>query len=113
MTVRWEKFTGSTDVFAIRLSFSPDPDEGIAIDPDESASWGRLQLWVKGQDLCAHVDQGELLEGVHWYMLSFLEWLVAAWNPLLHEERLPNRNIGDTAIESLAITRNASLWPQS
>jgi hypothetical protein len=107
MTVRWEKFTGSTDVFAIRLSFSPDPDEGIAIDPDESASWGRLQLWVKGQDLCAHVDQGELLEGVHWYMLSFLEWLVAAWNPLLHEERLPNRNIGDTAIESLAITRNA------
>jgi hypothetical protein len=68
---------------------------------------GRLQLWVKGQDLCAHVDQGELLDGVHWYMLSFLEWLVAAWNPLLHEERLPNRNIGDTAIESLAITRNA------
>jgi Zn-dependent peptidase ImmA (M78 family) len=40
-------------------------------------------------------------------MLSFLEWLVDAWNPLLHEERLPNRNLGDTAVESLAITRNA------
>jgi Zn-dependent peptidase ImmA (M78 family) len=107
MTVRWEKFTGRTDIFALRLSFSPDPDEGIAIDPDESASWGRLQLWVKGQNLCAHVDQGELIQGVHWYMLPFLEWLVDAWDPLLHEERLPNRNVGDTAVASLAMTRNA------
>lgn len=107
MTVRWEKFTGRTDVFAIRLSFSPDPDQGAAIDPDESASWGRLQLWVKGQNLFTHVDQGELLQGVHWYMLPFLEWLADAWNPLLHEERLPNRNVGDTAVESLTITRNA------
>jgi len=107
MTVRWEKFTGRTDVFALRLSFSPDPDGGVATDPDDSASWGRLQLWVKGQNLCAHVDQGELLQGVHWYMLPFLEWLVDAWNPLLHEERLPNRNVGDTAVASLAMTRNA------
>lgn len=107
MTVRWERFAGRTDIFAIKLSFSPDPDQGAAIDPDESASWGRLELWVKGQNLCAHIDQGELLQGVHWYMLPFLEWLVDVWNPLLHEERLPNRNFGDTAVESLAITRNA------
>jgi Zn-dependent peptidase ImmA (M78 family) len=107
MTVRWEKFTGRTDVFAIRLSFSPDPDQGVAIDPDEAASWGRLQLWVKGQNLCAHVDQGELIEGVHWYMLPILEWLTDVWNPLLHEERLPNRNVEDTAAESLILTRNA------
>jgi Zn-dependent peptidase ImmA (M78 family) len=107
MTVRWEKFAGDTDVFAIRLSFSPDPDQGLAAHPDEAASWGSLQLWVKGQNLCAHVDQGELLLGVHWYMLPFLEWLVEVWNPLLHEERLPNRNVGDVAVESLAYTRNA------
>ena len=43
MTVKWEKFSGSTDVFAIRLSFSPDPDEGVAIDREDSASWGRLR----------------------------------------------------------------------
>jgi Zn-dependent peptidase ImmA (M78 family) len=107
MTVKWEKFAGSTDVFAIRLSFSPDPDEGVAIDREESASWGRLQMWVKGQNLCAHVDQGEFIQGVHWYMLPFLEWVADSWNPLLHEERLPNRNVGDNAVESLAITRNA------
>lgn len=107
MTVKWERFAGSTDIFAIRLSFSPDPDEGVAIDRDQSASWGRLQLWVKGQNLCAHVDQGEFIQGVHWYMLPFLEWVASSWNPLLHEERLPNRNVGDNAVESLAITRNA------
>lgn len=106
MTVRWEKFSGNTDVFAVRLSFIPDPDDGIAIDSDESASWGRLELWVNGHNLCAHIEQGELLQGVHWYMLSFLEWLVDSWNPLLHEEKLPNRNIGNTAVESLAITQN-------
>jgi len=107
MTVRWERFSGSTDVFAVRLSFIPDPDDGTAIDHDESASWGRLELWVNGQNLCVHVNQGEFLQGVHWYMLPFLEWLVDSWNPLMHEERLPNRNIRDTAVESLAITRNA------
>jgi Zn-dependent peptidase ImmA (M78 family) len=107
MTVRWERFSGRTDIFAIRLSFSPDPDQGTAIDSDESASWGSLQLWVNGQNVCTHVDQGELLQGVHWYILPLLEWIVDAWNPLLHEERLPNRNIGDTAVESLAITKNA------
>lgn len=121
MTVRWEKFAGRTDVFAIRMSFSPDPDQGIAVASEDSASWGRLQLWVKGQNLCAHVDQGELLQGVHWYMLPFLEWLVEAWNPLLHEERLPNRNVEDTAARSLVVTRNApalaaeldiSIWEQ-
>ena len=106
MTVRWEKFSGSTDIFAIRLSLIPDPDDGIAIDSDESASWGRLELWVNGQNLCSHVEQGELFQGVHWYMLSFLEWIADSWNPLLHEEKLPNRNIGDSAVESLTITRN-------
>jgi Zn-dependent peptidase ImmA (M78 family) len=107
MTVIWERFAGTTDVFAIRLSFGPDPDNGTAIDLDESASWGRLQLWAGGLNLCAHFDQGEFLQGIHWYMLPFLEWIADIWNPLLHEERLPNRNIADIAVESLAITKNA------
>jgi Zn-dependent peptidase ImmA (M78 family) len=107
MTVRWERFAGSTDIFAVRLSFIPDPDHGAAIEPEESASWGGLQLWVKGKNLCTYVDQGELLQSVHWYMLPFLEWVADSWNPLLHEERLPNRNIADTAVESLTMTRNA------
>ncbi len=107
MTLKWERFTGSTDVFAVRLGFMPDPDEGRAAGPEESASWGSLQLWVEDQNICTHIDQGEVLQSVHWYLLPFLEWLVDSWNPLLHEERPPNRNAGDSAVSSLEATRNA------
>ncbi|MCX5269738.1 ImmA/IrrE family metallo-endopeptidase [Streptomyces sp. NBC_00199] len=107
MAVTWERFSGSTDTFAIRLSFMPDPDHGAGAEPDESSSWGAMQVWVAGQNLCAHVDQGEVLQSSHWYLLPFLEWLADNWNPLLHEERLPNRNVEATAVASLDLTRNA------
>ncbi len=109
MTLKWERFAGSTDVFAVRFGFIPDPDRNRAASPEEAASWGALQLWVEGQNICAHVDQGEVLQSVHWYLLPFLEWLVDSWNPLFHEERLPNGNRGDfdSAVSSLGATRNA------
>lgn len=107
MTVRWERFAGSTDSFAIRLAFMPDPDSGAGADPADAASWGAVQFWVDGQNLCAHVDQGEVLQSAHWYLLPLLEWFAGNWNPLLHEEKLPNRNIAETASEALELTRNA------
>jgi hypothetical protein len=106
MTLRWERFEGSTDTFAVRISFLADPDQS-AISPDEGLTWGSFQLWVDGQNLCGHVDQGETLQSAHWYLLELLEWIARNWNPLLHEERLPNRNIGDSAVTSLARTVNA------
>ncbi|WP_406273121.1 ImmA/IrrE family metallo-endopeptidase [Streptomyces sp. NBC_00191] len=60
---------------------------------------------MDGQNLCAHFDQGETLQFAHWYLLPLLEWISSFWNPLLHEERLPNRNIGDSAVSSLNVTR--------
>lgn len=107
MSVTWERFSGATDTFAVRLSFMPDPDHGTAAEPEDSSSWGALQIWVAGQNLCAHVDQGEVLQSSHWYLLPFLEWLADNWNPLLHEERLLNRNAEATAAASLDRTRNA------
>jgi hypothetical protein len=59
MTIRWERFEGSTDLFAVRLSFLVDPDRAGATDSDEAVSWGSFQIWVEGQNLCSHVDQGE------------------------------------------------------
>ncbi len=106
MTVRWETFAGSTDTFAVRLAFMPDPDAGTAAHPDEAAAWGAFQLWVDGQNLCAHIDQGEILQNAHWYLLPLLEWLVESWNALLHEEKLPNRNAAESAIGTLVVTRN-------
>ncbi|GAA0397401.1 hypothetical protein Acor_74880 [Acrocarpospora corrugata] len=106
MTIHWEKFDGNTDLFAIRISFIDDPHRGAAATPEETMSWGALQLWVGGENLCAHVDQGEVLQHSHWYLLSVLEWIADNWNAILHEEKLPNRN-GETAAKALAGTRNA------
>lgn len=105
MTIKWERFTGSTDTFAVRLAFMPDPDTGMGADAEDAASWGAFQLWVAGQNLCAHVDQGEVLQSSHWYLLPLLEWLAENWNALLHEEKLPNRNSGTTAVAALDETR--------
>jgi Zn-dependent peptidase ImmA (M78 family) len=105
MGTRWERLAGDTSEFALRLAFAPDPDDGQAAEPEVSMSWGSFQLWVEGRNLCAHQEHGERTESVHWYLLPLMEWFAENWNPLLHEERLPARNEGDTAWASLLATR--------
>ncbi|MGH3566320.1 MAG: ImmA/IrrE family metallo-endopeptidase [Pseudonocardia sp.] len=107
MTVKWERFAGDTDIFAIRLAFMSDPDVGSFADPEDAASWGAFQLWINGQNLCSYVDQGEILHSAHWYLLPLLEWFVENWNAILHEERLPNRSSSGTAVAALGSTRTA------
>ena len=105
MTTQWERLAGDTSVFALKLAFTSDPDEGRGIDPETGASWGSFQIWVRGRNLCAHREAGERIDSVHWYLLALLEWFALNWDPLLHEERLPAKNAGDTAWESLWATR--------
>lgn len=105
MAVLWEKLAGDTRRFAIRLAFGPDPHGGRGADGDLSHSWGSFQLWVDGRNLCAHVEEGERIDSVHWYVLPVLEWFARNWNPLFHEERLPTRNAGATAWRSLRNTQ--------
>ena len=105
MSTRWERLAGDTGEFAPKLAFTRDPDDGRAADRDVSLSWGSFQIWVEGRNLCAHNEGGERSESVHWYLLPLMEWFVSRWNPLLHEERLPASNEGDTAWESLRATR--------
>ena len=105
MTTRWERLAGDTGVFALKLAFVSDPDEGRGIDPETGASWGSFQIWVRGRNLCAHREEGERIDSVHWYLLPLLEWFARNWDPLLHEERLPAKNAGNTAWESLWATR--------
>lgn len=105
MTTRWERLAGDTSVFAMKVSFSPDPDAGVASHPDEAISWGGFQIWVEGRNLCAHQDGGERFESVHWYLLPLFEWLVANWDPLLHEEKLPVKNAAEAAWQSLRQTQ--------
>ena len=106
MSTRWETLAGDTSKFALKMSFIADASE-IPVATDMAASWGSFELWVNGMNLCAHVEEGETLEAVHWYLLPLLEWLAANWNPMLHEERLPVRNAAEDAVSSLYRTRFA------
>ncbi len=105
MDTRWERIEGDTSVFAIRMAFASDPDEGRYIDPETALSWGSFQIWVEGRNLCSHLEEGERVDSAHWYLLPLLEWFARRWNPLLHEERLPVKAEGDTGWTSLHATR--------
>lgn len=107
MSVNWEFFAGDTQRFAVRVNLGPDPHDGIATEPELAASWGAIELWAENRNLCAHVDQGETIQAIHWYLLPILEWISEVWDPLFHEERLPLGNVADDAALALARTRFA------
>ena len=99
----WEMKAGDPSAFCFRLAFTPNPQgDDDRASADERYSWGNFTIWGGGENLCAHVEEGEELQAAHWYMLPLLEWLADNWDPLLHEERLPLRNVGTSAAESLA-----------
>jgi len=83
------------------LRFEDDPDGGAGATREMSASWGSFQLWVRGQNLCAHLEENEAVDGVHWYLLPLLEWLAENWVPLLHESKPPERNAADDGWQAL------------
>lgn len=85
----WKASFGEKEEFAVAVDFVPDPDQGQGATPEEAASWGSLEIWVRGQNLCAHIEDGRINHSVNWYLLSFLEWLARNWDPLLHEQKLP------------------------
>ena len=103
--IQWERFAGDTSRFALRMAFARDPDQGRGTEPEIGFSWGAIQLWVEGKNLCAHQEEGELINSVHWYLLPVIEWFVQHWNPLFHEELLPAKNADNTGWTSLRATR--------
>src|SRR5450755_2990451 len=102
----WEMQAGDPTAFAFKLAFlrNPHGDDDLAT-PEERESWGAFAVWAHGENLCAHIEQGETLNSSHWYMLPFIEWLVDNWDAILHEERLPLANVGLSAAESLSQTK--------
>ncbi len=105
MSVHWERLSGDTDRFAIKFGFQRDPDEGVSAAPEEAVSWGALQIWVNGVNLCAHVLRGQSMDAMHWYLLPLLEWIAQNWDALLHEQHLPNENQGRDAAQALEAGR--------
>jgi Zn-dependent peptidase ImmA (M78 family) len=101
MSVTWSRLAGDTSRFALSLSFEADPDDGVGANAEDAASWGAIQLWVEGKNLTLHTVDGLTSESVQWYLLPFLEWIVHAWNPLLHEERPPAEPQASDAVHDL------------
>jgi Zn-dependent peptidase ImmA (M78 family) len=97
---------GDPATFCFSMAFTPNPhgtdDRATA---DERDSWGNFTIWAGGENLCAHIEQGEELQATHWYMISLMEWLADNWDPLLHEERLPFLSRGVSAADSLSKSR--------
>jgi Zn-dependent peptidase ImmA (M78 family) len=83
------KTIGSCDLFAIEYEFQPDPDNGKAALPEESLSWGRFAIWVKGLNICQSSCNNKTEDYVSWYLYPLLSWFVRNWEPLLYEEQPP------------------------
>ena len=97
MAIRWERLAGDTSRFGVRMAFLDDPDDGEAADSDQSISWGGFQIWVRGVNLCAHLELSMRVDHVYWYLLRLLEWFTRNWDALLRrEERLPCGSPEDT-----------------
>lgn len=106
----WEMQAGDPLDFAFRIAFTRNPHgDADRSEPAMHESWGSFAMWVDGENLCAHWENDELTEGSHWYLLPLLEWLVDSWDPLLHEQRLPLKNVGYSAAEAMAVTKLPSL----
>jgi len=104
MSIQREFLSGDTDRFAFKIAFQRDPYEAQAATPEHALSWGSFQLWIDGQNICAHLEEGEVVSSVHWYIFPLLEWFVSHWDFLLHEERLPVQNARVDAWSSLVAT---------
>ena len=106
MSAVWERLAGDTDVFAAKISFRRDPDAGECATPETASSWGAFQLWIGGENICAHLEEGEVVDSVHWYLLPMIEWFARNWLEMFHAERLPGSNVGaGDARSSLRATR--------
>jgi Zn-dependent peptidase ImmA (M78 family) len=98
---------GEPTEFAFRISFLRNPHgEQDRATPEEALSWGSFTLWASGENLCAHLEEGEVIEAAHWYMLPFMEWITHNWDSLFHEEKLPLKNKGNSAADAMAVTKS-------
>jgi Zn-dependent peptidase ImmA (M78 family) len=90
MTQQTDTFSvqvGDPDRVCLRLSMFPDPTPAPTGEADVDQTWGEFVLWVLGRNVTANQMWGESQAGIQWYLLPLLEWIVANWSPLLHEER--------------------------
>ena len=102
----WEMQSGDPLDFAFKVAFTRNPhgDEDASQSEDRE-SWGSFSIYADGENLTAHRENDELVQGSHWYLLPLIEWIIESWDPLLHEERLPLKNVGESAAAAMETTK--------
>jgi hypothetical protein len=80
---------GNTGIFAFDVE-PVAPSWELRYAP-EAAAWAGLSLWVRGQNLCEHVREGEQGLRARFYVPlgPIADWLVRAFPAIRHEERAP------------------------
>ena len=74
--------------FALGFQLIPDPDQGSP--PLRRVSWGKLQIWVSRRNLTAGIsDDHAVVDCAEVPLAPIVAWMVANWDPMLHETRLP------------------------
>ena len=91
---------GDRAVFYCTVELRPEPEDAFASEGD-AFSWGSLEWWAGGKNLCAHYEGTNLVPNVSWYLLPFFEWLAGNWDYLFHEQRPPVDYDGGNGWESL------------
>ena len=94
---------GDRAVFFCAVELRPETEDRFATE-EEALSWGSLEWWVGGRNLCAHYEGTNLVPNVSWYLLPFFEWLTTNWDYLLHEQRPPVAFDGGNGWETLQKT---------
>ena len=57
MSTRWERLAGGTGIFALKLAFGQDPDDGQAAEPDVSP--GAVSSSGSKAGTCARIGKRE------------------------------------------------------
>lgn len=87
--MRFQQLFGDTDVFALRIGLRGDPAPPVGASKALCASWGDVEVWVKGMCLTQHAYEGVTGNGVTWYLLPLLSWLSENALELLNREPFP------------------------
>jgi len=77
---------GSPDRFEIAARWSADQERRERLPMNEGWSTADLRITVGNQVLTEHRHRGQSRNYLSWYLSPVIDWLIASWTWLLHEE---------------------------
>ena len=95
---------GSPDRFEIAARWSTDDEQRARLPLEEGWSTGDFRITVGNQVLTEHRFGGQSKDYLSWYLSPVIEWLIASWTWLFHEEGYAwvDKSGGPAAVSTLA-----------